>query len=633
MRSIPPAIDADAEDVVWALQTADTLWKRNERVDAIVWLRRAAQAAGEAEDDDRALRLARDAAELAEWIAQNPSSARRSGAPLPASEPPAGGDGIDDLLRGPGDGTLDLGNEVEDIPDDAGDVPTPVQDVEVAFSSPPAHAASPSLTPPVAVVRSPIPPPPSTASGHVPTAAEAHAGMLDPWADPEAPTRNHGAPPVALAPVPSAPAEFESDEVVTSAPAYAENPDFIKALQDSTPTLETEPIAPRGPPVHKPGLSAPPGVSPKAAAQPAFAALLGMDPRAIAMPGMDPKAAAQPSVRPKAPAAPTVPSPPRPPRRTGAPPVAPAAPRARPPAAPVHAAPVPALAEAAPVPALTAAAPVVPVIADTIAEATVVARPTQATTQATTGSNGVELSGVEALSDLPDDARIAFAEAATVEVLARDDEASGFALALVLEGSVDVSATIVDAAAQRLEAGAVVRARGTVDHVAPLRLVGATDRSRVATWDEAAVTEAFRTCPWVEDELRVAGDRLQALVGITMGPLGERLDPALRAELASRLTLRALAEHEVIATRGGPSPGLLVVGAGELELLGDDGTPNGSVVKPGEFLFAQEALRAAVAPSTVRAGRGGALVLLAERRVAQELLMTVPPLLEIFAGM
>jgi hypothetical protein len=45
MVGIPPVHDADAEDVAWALQTAEALWKRNERVDAIVWLRRAAQAA------------------------------------------------------------------------------------------------------------------------------------------------------------------------------------------------------------------------------------------------------------------------------------------------------------------------------------------------------------------------------------------------------------------------------------------------------------------------------------------------------------------------------------------------------------------------------------------------------------
>ena len=72
---------------------------------------------------------------------------------------------------------------------------------------------------------------------------------------------------------------------------------------------------------------------------------------------------------------------------------------------------------------------------------------------------------------------------------------------------------------------------------------------------------------------------------------------------------------------------------GELELMSEDGTPSGAVLRAGEFLFPNESLRAAPAPSTVRASRGGALVLLAERGVAQELLVTCPPLLEIFAGM
>ena len=67
MDGIPPSANSDTEDVVWALQTADALWKRNERGDAIVWLRRAAQAAGDAQDDDCALALARSAAEL-EWV-------------------------------------------------------------------------------------------------------------------------------------------------------------------------------------------------------------------------------------------------------------------------------------------------------------------------------------------------------------------------------------------------------------------------------------------------------------------------------------------------------------------------------------------------------------------------------------
>jgi hypothetical protein len=247
-------------------------------------------------------------------------------------------------------------------------------------------------------------------------------------------------------------------------------------------------------------------------------------------------------------------------------------------------------------------------------------------------TSGVELSNVEALSDLPDDARTAFARAATVQQLARDEEIAGFALALVLDGGVDVAATIVDAPARRLERGAVLRARGTIDHVAPIRLVGASEAARVATWDETAVEQAFRTCPWVEDDLRAAGDRVQAEVGATMGPLGERLDPSLRAEVTSRLTLRVLGEGEVFATRGKPIPGLLIVGAGELELVGDHDAAQAEPLHAGEFLFPTEVLRAAPAPATARASKGGALVLFAERRVAQELLVTCPPLLEIFAG-
>jgi hypothetical protein len=244
----------------------------------------------------------------------------------------------------------------------------------------------------------------------------------------------------------------------------------------------------------------------------------------------------------------------------------------------------------------------------------------------------VDLSQLESLSDLPDDARDEFARAATVHQLGRDEEVSGFALAVVLDGSVNLSATIVDAPARRLDVGTVLRARGTIRHAAPVRLVGASDRASVATWDDGAVEAAFRTCPWVETELRAAGDRLQAEVGLTMGPLGESLDLALRADVTGKMKLRTLSEHEEIAVRGKPVPGLVVVGGGELEMLNEDGTPSGTVVRAGEFLFPSSVLGGAPAPSSVRASEGGALVFVAERGIAQELLVTCPPLLEILAG-
>ena len=70
--AIPSGKETDVEDVAWGLQTADALWKSGERLDAIVWLRRAAQAAGDAADDGRALEFARSAADLSDWVASQP---------------------------------------------------------------------------------------------------------------------------------------------------------------------------------------------------------------------------------------------------------------------------------------------------------------------------------------------------------------------------------------------------------------------------------------------------------------------------------------------------------------------------------------------------------------------------------
>src|SRR5450432_18855 len=64
MSPIPKARDDDPEDVSWALSTAATQFARGDRVEALKWLRRAAEAASEAERDSRALELAKAAADL-----------------------------------------------------------------------------------------------------------------------------------------------------------------------------------------------------------------------------------------------------------------------------------------------------------------------------------------------------------------------------------------------------------------------------------------------------------------------------------------------------------------------------------------------------------------------------------------
>jgi len=246
-------------------------------------------------------------------------------------------------------------------------------------------------------------------------------------------------------------------------------------------------------------------------------------------------------------------------------------------------------------------------------------------------ATGLDLEAVEAFVDLPDDARALFAAAAVLHQLNEGDEIATFALAYVVEGYFEVAATMVDAPASRLEQGSVLRSRGTTEEGVPMRLIATRGPGVVATWSDTDVEEAFRSIPWVEDDLRAAADKVQTLVGITIGPLGERLDMAIREQVVSKLKMRGLIPAEIVVNAGEAVPGLMLVGIGELELMKGDVVTG--VVGSGEFLFPTEVLGMGEAPLTARAGKGGALVMYGDRGVAQELLVTCPPLLEVFAGM
>src|SRR5262249_38054234 len=150
------------------------------------------------------------------------------------------------------------------------------------------------------------------------------------------------------------------------------------------------------------------------------------------------------------------------------------------------------------------------------------------------------------------------------------EEIGTFALAYVVSGTFEVAATVVDAPAVRLAQGAVLRARGTTEAGVPMRLICAQGQGLVATWSDAAVEDAFSTCPWVEEDLRAAADRVQTLVGITIGPLGERLDMSIRERIIARLEMKPLSPSEIIVSEGEAVPGLLLVGVGELELVKED---------------------------------------------------------------
>ncbi len=595
--SIPSPLDTDAEDVAWALQTADALWKRNERVDAIVWLRRAAQAAGELEDDDRALALARNAAELSEWIAQNP------GAP-PSVQP-----GSLENLYSPGSNAPGSLAPVDDLMNDG------------APAIPPAAPsfASAQFDIPVSVGELP----------EVPSAAQVHAGILDPWSgkDDDEPdtgvtsvsgsvsgsmraarfaapddevleTRTMQRPPDFTAPS----ASFEPEEVVTTSMDVPRMPTAHVA-----PVVNEPSSPPPLPPIPEPTLvSHVPQVSHSSTPQ-APSPLQG--------------ASQGPPPLPRRP--PPVPGTKLPP------PMLPSRAKKQQPPIILEAAPPAIILEAAPP---TAPSPIAPP-----PEQTMPALPpsddddTAAPSPVSAAPPVLDLENVEGLSDLPDEARDAFAAAAEIHHLRANDEAGSFALALVVEGMVDVAATIVDAAGARVGPGTVLRTRGTVGEGLPLRLICVGESATIATWRQDAIDGAFKSCPWVEEDLRVAADRTQALVGITMGPLAERLDASLRQQVTDRLVVRVLGPREVLVEAGQVVPGLMLVGVGGIEML--DGATFRGQIGPGEFLFASTILGGGSAPLTARASEEGAVILWADRKVAQELLVTCPPLLELFAGM
>jgi hypothetical protein len=89
-----------------------------------------------------------------------------------------------------------------------------------------------------------------------------------------------------------------------------------------------------------------------------------------------------------------------------------------------------------------------------------------------------------------------------------------------------------------------------------------------------------------------------------------------------------LAPDESVAERGKPLKGLVVVAVGDLSV----GAGGKRSIGAGQFVFPSCVIGAEPAPDDVKAGPKGGVVLFATRPVAHELMMSVPPLLEILAG-
>lgn len=237
----------------------------------------------------------------------------------------------------------------------------------------------------------------------------------------------------------------------------------------------------------------------------------------------------------------------------------------------------------------------------------------------------ISLDEVSAFVDLTEDAQAELAKLARVEKLREGEELNATGLLLVVEGVAHIQPAIWDATAAIAKAHEVIYAEGSLEQNFPLRVVAEEGPLEVAIWSDEVIAEALANLPWVMDELRAQADRIQALAGASLGSIGERLDAMLRGQVLDRLRVRVLDEGEVIAHEGKPVPGMVIVGAGALELGAEK-------LHPGDLLFPREILGGGVAPSMVRAAPGGALILFGDRHLAQELLVTWPPLLEIFAA-
>lgn len=158
---IPAAVPGDPEDVSWALSTAEAMYGRGDVAEALKWVRRAAEAASEAENDDRALELAKAAADL---------TAAMSAASAAPPAPPAGAAVLTKTVQTP----------VSALPPSvrAAQIRAAEDAAEKRASAPrPAAGAPPSVRPPPAGLDAtrPTSRPPPAATGEVPTANAPHS--------------------------------------------------------------------------------------------------------------------------------------------------------------------------------------------------------------------------------------------------------------------------------------------------------------------------------------------------------------------------------------------------------------------------------------------------------------------------
>ncbi|HNS95701.1 MAG TPA: hypothetical protein PKL73_02040 [Polyangiaceae bacterium] len=569
---VPPAIDSDSDDVVWALQTAAALVERNELQDALTWLRRAARAAAE-QDDVRSLELARIAADFADSMA-----------PTRRVELPVDGQEADSTSR-----LSSVVSSAETFFED--DVVTSAPPISVLQSGSPERGWVSST--------------PSTIKTAPPVAAMAEPTLVSP-------EYTQPIEIVAKKSVPLPPLPPSANEVPTREPAAAAHVADAAGAVDTTWTSEQDTISLEEIPSTSVMTEGQADDIEPAVVEPSKASGFVVPPpppmhrnRSLTSAEGKQETGARPTERP------IVPPPPardrglnkRAPSKLPPPGVKP--------------------------PPLRFEEPLV--VDDSPGEAAAVRFPTPPPRKMPSEEDkptvDLDLSQAEAFVDMPDDLRRALERQAQVHLLHETEEISGFALAWVERGELSVMSLVSDMTAVVLGAGQALRNRGTVGEPVPLRLVCLSDSARVATWTEQVVDDSFEALPWVEEELREQADRTHVRIGVTLGPLGEAFDPPGLQEVLARLEPKHYLEGEVVVAAGDVIKGLMILGLGVLERVDAEGSVVSSL-EMGTILFPTTLLSMEQVPWTVRAGTGGAVVMMAERSMVEEMIMTFPPLLE-----
>ncbi|MEO6574023.1 MAG: hypothetical protein ABIP89_09300, partial [Polyangiaceae bacterium] len=229
---------------------------------------------------------------------------------------------------------------------------------------------------------------------------------------------------------------------------------------------------------------------------------------------------------------------------------------------------------------------------------------------------------VEALADVPDDARdalLAGAEPITVPAGATVPSPD---LLVLLDGQLEVRSSQSPCTIETMTAAQLRLLRAPSPASGGLVLVGGPVGAHGLALRVDAVTALRAAAPWVAEEIDGWTDQIHAFAGLFQGKLGSRLDPALLAELRKRVEVRRLRPGTLAVKAAEKVRALVLVGAGELTVHASVAADEPIVerVAVGGVLFAKELAAQLAAPATVRAGANGALLLVAKRNATEEIL-------------